>query len=81
MPRRGAVRSVAGMATHMTATSPRERLLAEIPATECRLELAGLPTAVLEGGDGPPVVLLHGPGANATHWLRRASPASWRRTA
>jgi pimeloyl-ACP methyl ester carboxylesterase len=25
---------------------------------------------VLEGGDGPPVVLLHGPGANAAHWMR-----------
>lgn len=37
----------------------RERLLAGIPATERRLQLAGVSTAVLEGGDGPPVVLLH----------------------
>ena len=32
--------------------------------------LAGISTAVLEGGEGPPVVLLHGPSANATHWMR-----------
>ena len=32
--------------------------------------LAGVSTAVLEGGDGPPLVLLHGPGANAAHWMR-----------
>jgi FAD/FMN-containing dehydrogenase/pimeloyl-ACP methyl ester carboxylesterase len=48
----------------------RERLLAAIPVTERRLQLAGVSTAVLDGGNGPPVVLLHGPGANATHWLR-----------
>ena len=40
----------------------RERLLAGLPVTERRLRLAGVSTAVLEGGDGPPVVLLHGPG-------------------
>ena len=35
-----------------------------------RLDVAGTSTALLEAGDhGPPVVLLHGPGANATHWL------------
>jgi 2-hydroxymuconate-semialdehyde hydrolase len=38
----------------------RERLLAGIPVTERRLELAGASTAVLEGGDGPPMLLLHG---------------------
>ena len=32
--------------------------------------LAGISTAVLEGGEGPPVVLLHGPMGNATHWMR-----------
>lgn len=48
----------------------RERLLAGIPVTEQRLSLAGISTAVLEGGDGPPIVLLHGPGGHAAKWLR-----------
>jgi pimeloyl-ACP methyl ester carboxylesterase len=47
----------------------RRRLLADMPITERRLLLAGISTAVLEGGDRPPVVLLHGPMANATHWM------------
>jgi pimeloyl-ACP methyl ester carboxylesterase len=38
----------------------RERLLAGLPVTERRLRVAGISTAVLEGGDGPPLVLLHG---------------------
>jgi FAD/FMN-containing dehydrogenase/pimeloyl-ACP methyl ester carboxylesterase len=57
------------MATQQQAT-PRERLLAGAPVGERRLELAGVSTAVLEGGTGPAVVLLHGPGANAAHWMR-----------
>ena len=32
--------------------------------------LAGVSTAVLEGGDGPPLVLLHGPGEFAAKWMR-----------
>jgi len=48
----------------------RERLLAGIPVTEHRLQLAGVSTAVLEGGAGPPVVLLHGQGAFAAKWMR-----------
>lgn len=48
----------------------RKRLLAGIPVTERRLQLAGVSTAVLEGGDGPPIVLLHGPGEYAAKWLR-----------
>lgn len=47
----------------------RERLLAELPVAERRLRLNGISTAVLEGGDGPPVVLLHGPGEYAAKWL------------
>jgi pimeloyl-ACP methyl ester carboxylesterase len=38
----------------------RQRLLAGVPVTERRLQPAGVPTVVLEGGDGPPLVLLHG---------------------
>ncbi len=47
----------------------RAELLAELPVRELRLEICGVSTAVLEGGDGPPLVLLHGPAGNATHWM------------
>ena len=52
------------------ATAARARLQADLPVGEQRLELAGISTNILEGGEGPPVVLLHGPFANATHWHR-----------
>jgi pimeloyl-ACP methyl ester carboxylesterase/ubiquinone/menaquinone biosynthesis C-methylase UbiE len=48
----------------------REQLLAGLPVSEQRLRLAGVSTAVLEGGDGPPIVLLHGPGEYGAKWLR-----------
>lgn len=48
----------------------RARLLADLPVAERRLEAAGIPTAVLEGGEGAPLVLLHGPGEFAAKWLR-----------
>ena len=38
----------------------RQRLLAGVPVTERRLRLAGVSTALLEAGDGPPLVLLQG---------------------
>jgi len=53
-----------------TGEGIRERLLAGVPVSERRLALAGQQTAVLEGGDGPPVVLLHGPGEFAACWMR-----------
>jgi pimeloyl-ACP methyl ester carboxylesterase/SAM-dependent methyltransferase len=53
-----------------TGEAARERLLAGLPVTERRLQLNGVSTAVLEGGDGPPVVLLHGPGEYAAKWFR-----------
>lgn len=51
------------------SSGARERMLAGIPVGERRLQLAGVSTAVLEGGDGPPMVLLHGPGEFAAAWL------------
>jgi pimeloyl-ACP methyl ester carboxylesterase/ubiquinone/menaquinone biosynthesis C-methylase UbiE len=50
--------------------NPRELLLTGLPVTEKRLRLAGISTAVLEGGDRQPIVLLHGPGEHAAKWLR-----------
>jgi len=47
----------------------RRRLLAGAPITERRLDLAGVSTAVLESGHGPPVVLLHGQGGWAGVWV------------
>ena len=48
----------------------RNALLAGLPVTEKRLALAGVSTAVLEGGKGTPLVLLHGPGEFGAKWLR-----------
>ena len=53
----------------MRGDDARRRLLAGAPVTERRLDLAGVSTAVLEGGDGPPVVLLHGQGGWSGMWL------------
>lgn len=53
-----------------TGDGARGRLLAAMPVTERRLDLAGVSTAVLEGGDGPPVVVLHGVGQGAAMWIR-----------
>jgi pimeloyl-ACP methyl ester carboxylesterase len=49
-------------------SSARTRLLAGVPVTERRLDAAGISTAVLEGGAGEPIVLLHGPGEQAVKW-------------
>jgi pimeloyl-ACP methyl ester carboxylesterase len=38
----------------------RRTLLAGLAVTERRLDLDGVSTTVLEGGDGPPLILLHG---------------------
>jgi pimeloyl-ACP methyl ester carboxylesterase len=51
-----------------TGDDARARLLSGLPVTERRLQLAGVSTAVLEGGDGPPVVLLQG--EFAAVWMR-----------
>ena len=50
--------------------SARQLLLDGLDATEHTVELAGISTAVLEAGSGPPLVLLHGPGEFKERWLR-----------
>jgi len=63
------------MHTNVESRSPagrdaRRRLLAGIPVVERMLPLATVPTAVLAGGAGPSVVLLHGSGEFAALWRR-----------
>lgn len=53
-----------------TGSEPRDELLAGLPVTERHMLLAGVSTAVWEGGEGPPVVLLHGQGEFAGVWMR-----------
>jgi pimeloyl-ACP methyl ester carboxylesterase len=47
----------------------RERILKDLPVTERRLDLTGVSTSLLEGGEGPPIVLLHGQGNFAAAWV------------
>jgi pimeloyl-ACP methyl ester carboxylesterase len=51
---------------HRTGAAEADRLAARaiegLPMTERRLDLEGISTVVLEGGEGPPIVLLHGQG-------------------
>ena len=53
-----------------SSTELRTRLLSGAPITEHEVLLAGVSTAVVQAGDGPPLVLLHGPGGSAVHWAR-----------
>ena len=64
MRARPGAHTVAGM------ESTRAHLLSDLPIDERRVSIAGVSTAVLEGGEGPPVVLLHEPGSFAAHWAR-----------
>jgi pimeloyl-ACP methyl ester carboxylesterase len=44
----------------MSASVARARMLAGLPITERVVDVGGVETTVLEAGDGPPLVLLHG---------------------
>lgn len=51
-----------------TGSESRVRLLAGLPVVERLLDSGGISTPVLEGGEGPPVVLLHGIGSFSLEW-------------
>ena len=53
-----------------TGDSPRQQLLAGLDIAQPTVDLAGIRTAILETGDGPPLVLLHGPGEFKERWVR-----------
>jgi hypothetical protein len=56
----------------MTTPSRRDPMLAGIPVSSRMLEIDGVATSVLEGGDGPPPVLLHGGiECGGVMWARR----------
>ena len=62
-----------GMGARTRATAEealRVRLLAGMAITHQRLELAGVSTSLLEGGEGPCVLLLHEQGEFAERWMR-----------
>ena len=44
----------------MSTAHPRERMLAGLPTATRTVDVAGVSTAVIEAGDGPPLLLLHG---------------------
>jgi pimeloyl-ACP methyl ester carboxylesterase len=71
-PRLAAAEAVAGRGPVSPATAGGAvgALLAGVPVRERRLDLAGVTTHVLEGGEGPPIVMLHGPGEFAARWMR-----------
>lgn len=52
----------------------RQRLLAATPLVERHATLAGVSTAVLETGDGPPMLLLHGQGEFWGVWSQAVGP-------
>ena len=59
-PRFGPMANATVLDSATAAEGGRERMLAGLPLSERRLRLAGVSTALLEGGEGPPLVLLHG---------------------
>lgn len=51
-----------------TGRESRALLTEGLPVTERQSALAGTPTTWLEGGEGPPLILLHGPGESGVNW-------------
>jgi pimeloyl-ACP methyl ester carboxylesterase len=54
----------------ISSNNNRNQLTEALPVTEHQVNLAGISTAVLLGGEGPPMILLHGPGESSVWWMR-----------
>jgi pimeloyl-ACP methyl ester carboxylesterase len=68
-------RDVKDPARRVDGDEPRGQVVAKLPVIERRLRLAGSSTTILEGGDGPPVILLHGGiGAGGIVWAPLIAP-------
>ncbi|MDN3669390.1 alpha/beta hydrolase [Echinicola jeungdonensis] len=48
----------------------RKKLTSDLPVQEHQVKIGGVLTAYLEGGEGVPLVLLHGPGESSVWWMR-----------
>ncbi len=48
----------------------RNQLLSKLPVNERKIECGGVKTAILEGGEGSPIILLHGQGEFSITWMR-----------
>lgn len=55
---------------HAPVEDHRSKLLSSLPLVERRLDLGGVQTSVLVGGNGPSIILLHGPGESSLWWMR-----------
>lgn len=55
---------------YITTNKNRKQLLEDLPVTEHKINLAGISSAVLAGGEGAPIILLHGPGESSLWWMR-----------
>ena len=64
------MRNPVATAEDSPGATARARLLDDLPVIERHVDLAGVSTAVLEGGEGPPMILLHGPAEFAAGWAR-----------
>src|ERR687887_1254584 len=64
-----------GMALEHSHTTVRDRLLEGLPIKQRQQEIDGITTSVLEGGHGPPLILLHGGiQAGGVIWWRGLPP-------
>jgi pimeloyl-ACP methyl ester carboxylesterase len=52
------------------AESYRETIIKDLPVKEYQIQAGDIFTTYLEGGEGTPFVLLHGPGESAIWWMR-----------